>query len=165
MDLEFIEVNMNKCKEIMTQSPLCCVPEDLPEKAVEIMKAQNVGSIPIINNYVDQKLIGIITDRDIALKVVGMGYDPKQTFLHEIMSKDPFYCNENDDVDLALELMAEHQIRRIPIVDGEGRIKGIIAQSDIALSNEESQMKLETIEEISKPNKSLNLQEFKKELF
>ena len=147
---------MNKCKEVMTQSPSCCVPEDSPEKAVEMMKAQNVGSIPIINNYTDYKLVGIITDRDIALKIVGMGYDPKKTALREIMSEDPISCNEEDNIDVALESMAKYQIRRIPIINQEKRIVGIIAQSDIALSDEESEVKLETFEEISKPNKSLN---------
>ncbi len=156
MNFKLFEVSMNKCKEVMTRFPLCCVPNDFPKKAVEIMRTQNVGSIPIINNYFDYKLVGIVTDRDIALKIVGMGYDPQYTTLREIMSEDPISCHEEDDIDLALESMAKYQIRRIPIVDEESRVKGIIAQSDIALSDEESELKLETFEEISKPNKSLN---------
>jgi CBS domain-containing protein len=70
---------MKKCNEVMTKNPVCCLPDDSAAKAAELMKSENIGSIPVIENAQTQKLVGIVTDRDLALKIVSEGRDAKST--------------------------------------------------------------------------------------
>ena len=94
------------------------------------MKQHDVGSVPVVES--DKRLVGIVTDRDIVVKVVAAGRNPEQTPVKEAMTPNPVSCKEDDDLDYALKLMKERQVRRMPIVDGSGRLTGIIAQADVA---------------------------------
>jgi CBS domain-containing protein len=142
---------MQKCGEVMTKDPTCCLPSDTVNKAAQVMKDENVGPVPVIESVETKKLIGIVTDRDLALKVVAEGRDPRSTVVGDVMTRQLVTCRADDDLQKALDAMAEHQIRRIPIVNGGGRIVGIIAQADVATRVEEREKTAEVVKEISKP--------------
>jgi len=100
--------------------------------AAQLMKSEDVGPIPIVEDKEEMKLTGIVTDRDLAIKVVAEARDPKTTPVEEVMSEGLVTCRENDDVQSVVQLMEENQLRRIPVVDKNDHLKGIIAQADVA---------------------------------
>ena len=123
---------MKKCNEVMTKNPVCCRPDDVVTKVAQLMQSENIGSIPVIENERTQKLVGIVTDRDLVLKIIAKGHDVKSTKVGAVMTRQVVTCRAGDDLQVALDTMAEHQLRRIPIVDNDDRIIGIIAQADVA---------------------------------
>ena len=123
---------MHKCDEIMTKNPVCCLPADTVDKAAQVMKRENIGSIPVINNEKSRELVGIVTDRDLALKIVAEGKDAKSTKVQEAMTRKVVTCRVDDDLQKALDAMSKHQLRRLPIVDSNNSVVGIIAQADVA---------------------------------
>lgn len=123
------KVMFMKIKDIMTKSIAIIDPEDTVIQAAQLMKKHNVGSIPVCRG---EKVIGIITDRDIALKAVANGSDPGTLRVGEIMSKNPILGNPDMDVTEAGKLMGKNQIRRLPIVDNH-RLVGIVSLGDIAI--------------------------------
>lgn len=137
------------CNEIMTTNPECCLPSDTVVKAAQLMKSEDVGPILIVTDNDNKKLTGIVTDRDLALKVVAEGRDPNATSVQEVMSENLVTCKEDDDVDKVLKLMEDHQIRRIPVVDGSDRLLGIIAQADVATRFGSASATAEMVKEIS----------------
>jgi CBS domain-containing protein len=138
-----------KCSEVMTENPSCCLPTDTVFEAAQLMKSEGVGPIPIINDKETRKLEGMVTDRDLALKVVAEGLDPKNTKVEEVMTTGIVTCGPDDNANKAIELMEQHQVRRIPIVDGSNRLLGIIAQADIATRMNAPQKTAEVVEQIS----------------
>jgi CBS domain-containing protein len=120
------------CSEIMTRNPEYCLPSDTVIKAAQLMKSANVGPIPIVADKDGKKLTGIVTDRDLAIKVIAEALDPNTTRLEDVMSNDVVSCKENDDVEEVLKLMKENQVRRIPVVGSNHQLLGIIAQADVA---------------------------------
>ena len=139
---------MKKCSEVMTKNPVCCLPNDSVAKAAELMKSQNIGSIPVIDEQT-QKLVGIVTDRDLALKIVAKGRDAKSTNVEAVMTHKVVTCLADDDLQKALDAMAEHQLRRIPVVDNDNKIVGIIAQADVATRVDQPEKTAEMVKEIS----------------
>jgi CBS domain-containing protein len=123
---------MTKCSEVMTKDPVVCMPSDLVARVAQVMKKEDVGPVPIVENGETRKLIGMVTDRDLALRMVAEGRDTKTTKAEEVMSRKIVTCRAEDDVQKALDAMSENQLRRIPVVDDEDRIVGIIAQADVA---------------------------------
>jgi CBS domain-containing protein len=123
---------MKKCNEVMTKNPVCCLPTDLVSKAAELMKSKDIGPVPIIENEQTRKLVGIVTDRDLALKIVAEGRDPKSTKTEAVMTRKVVTCRAEDDLQKALDAMSSHKLRRIPVVDNDNAIVGIIAQADVA---------------------------------
>src|SRR5256885_14218527 len=105
------------CREIMTPNPEYVRPSDPVMKAAQLMKSEDVGPIPIVDDKDGKKLAGIVTDRDLAIKVVAEARDPKTTPVKQVMTDDVITCKENDDVEKVLKLMEDHQVRRIPVVD------------------------------------------------
>jgi CBS domain-containing protein len=101
-------------------------------KAAQLMKSQNVGPILIVADKDGRKLTGIITDRDLAIKIIAEARDPITTRLKEVMSDNVVTCKESDEVDQVLKLMEDNQVRRIPVVDQDNHLLGIIAQADVA---------------------------------
>jgi len=140
---------MKKCSEVMTKNPVCCLPNDSVAKAAELMKSENIGSIPVIENEQTQKLVGIVTDRDLALKIVSEGRDATSTKVDVVMTRKVVTCLAGDDLQEALDAMAEHQLRRIPVVDNDHRIVGIIAQADVATRVDQPEKTAEMVKEIS----------------
>ena len=138
-----------KCNEIMTSDPSSCVPTDTVFEAAHLMKSENVGSIPIVKDKDTNRLEGIVTDRDLAIKVVAEGLDPKETRVEDVMTTGVVSCRPDDNVNEAIALMEQHQVRRIPIVDSSDRLVGIIAQADIATRMEAPKKTAEVVESIS----------------
>ena len=138
------------CSKVMTKDPACCLPSDTAFDAAQLMKSEDVGPIPIVSDKQTKKLDGIITDRDLALKVVAEGLDPKTTTIESIMTTGVMTCHPDDDVTEALDLMEQHQVRRVPIVDDNDCLVGIIAQADIATRVDEPAKTHEVVEEISR---------------
>jgi CBS domain-containing protein len=140
---------MKKCDEVMTKTPVCCLPNDMVAKAAGLMKSENVGSIPVIENEQTKKLVGIVTDRDLALKIVAEERDAKSTPVEAVMTRKVVTCLPGDDLQKALDAMAEHQLRRIPVVDHDNKILGIIAQADVATRVDQPKKTGEMVKEIS----------------
>jgi CBS domain-containing protein len=139
-----------KCKEIMTEEPTCCLPGDTVDQAAQLMKDEDVGSIPVVADQKTKRLLGIITDRDLAVKVVAQARQISAVTVEEVMTRDPVTCHADDDFQKAVEAMEKHQVRRVPVVDDNNQIIGIIAQADIATRAREPETTAEVVEEISK---------------
>ena len=143
---------MKKCNEVMTRNPVCCLPDDMVAKVAQLMQSENIGSIPVIENVQTQKLVGMVTDRDLALKIVAKGHDAKSTKVEVVMTRQVVTCRAGDDLQMALDAMAEHQLRRIPIVDTNDKIVGIIAQADVATRVNLPEKTAAMVKEISQSN-------------
>jgi CBS domain-containing protein len=135
--------------EIMTTNPECCLPTDSVMTAAQLMKSEDVGPIPIVEDREEKKLAGIVTDRDLAIKVVAEARDPKTTQVEEVMSEGLVTCRENDDVQSVLELMEDNQLRRIPVVDKNEHLIGIIAQADVATRLGSARVAGKVVKEVS----------------
>lgn len=137
----------------MTSNPTFCVPEDVALHAAEIMRDENVGPVPVVASRDDRRVVGIVTDRDLTVRLIADGRAPEVTTVDDVMSKNPVTCGENDDAQSALDAMSRYQIRRIAVVDEQGQLVGIIAQADVArLANEEQVG--EMVEDISQPGRN-----------
>ncbi|MBK9925091.1 MAG: CBS domain-containing protein [Anaerolineales bacterium] len=141
---------MKKCKKIMTKQIVCCLPNDMVVKVAGLMKSENVGSIPVIENEQTRKLIGIVTDRDLMLKVLADGLDAKTTKVNAVMSQNVVTCRSGADLQKALDAMSEHQLRRIPVVNRDNKILGIISQADVATRYNHSRKTASMIKGISR---------------
>ena len=143
---------MKKCNEVMTKNPVCCLPDNMVIKAAELMKSEHVGSIPVIENEQTKKLVGIVTDRDLALKVVAEGLDSKSTKVETVMTHKVVTCSAEDDLQKAVDAMSKHQLRRIPVVDDDNKILGIIAQADVVTHFDHPKRTAAMVKEISQSN-------------
>ena len=142
-----------KCSDVMTNELTCCLSKDTVNLAAQSMKVQDIGAVPVIDGHETKKLVGIVTDRDLALKVVAEGLDPRQTRIEQVMARDLVTCRLQDDLQLALDAMSQRQLRRIPVVDDQGRLVGIIAQADVAMRLEEPEATGKVVKQISRPGK------------
>lgn len=140
---------MKMISEVMTKDPICCLPLHTVAAAAELMKSGNIGSIPVIEDERTQKLVGIVTDRDLALKVVAERRDVNATNVEAVMTRQMVTCRADDDMQKAMDAMAEHQLRRIPVVDDDNRIVGIIAQADVATRVDQPEKTAKMVKEIS----------------
>jgi CBS domain-containing protein len=140
---------MPKCSEVMTREPVCCEPGDPISKAAEVMKREDVGSVPVVESRSAGRLVGIVTDRDIVVKVLADGRSVEHSTVREAMTANPVSCREDDDVSRAVSLMEERQVRRMPVVGTDGRLAGIIAQADIATRLNKDRTTGELVEAIS----------------
>jgi CBS domain-containing protein len=140
---------MKKCSEVMTKNPVCCPPDNLVMKAAQLMKSEHVGSIPVIENEETKKLVGIVTDRDLTIRIVAEGLDAKSTKVETVMTRKLVTCSAEDDLQKAVDAMAENQLRRIPIVDADNKILGIIAQADVAMHFDHPKKAAAMLKEIS----------------
>ncbi|HKX13119.1 MAG TPA: CBS domain-containing protein [bacterium] len=141
---------MKTCREIMTENPKCATAQRSIEEVAQMMKEEDVGAIPIVDDESNRKLIGIVTDRDIVLKVVADHQDPGMVRADAVMSSELAFCHPQDNLAQAMEAMEDHQVRRLPVVDGEQKLIGIIAQKDLAESNPNFHATGEMLKEISR---------------
>jgi CBS domain-containing protein len=116
-------------KDAMTSNPFSIDAEKPVSYAAKMMRDENVGLAPIVEG---DKLVGTLTDRDIATRVVAEGKDPKSTTAREVASRDVVTITPDQSLDEALQLMAQHQVRRLPVVEEGSRLVGVIAQADVA---------------------------------
>ena len=142
---------MRSCNDVMTPDPTCVAGGDTVTSAAEIMKIEDVGAVPVVDDTTSKKLIGIITDRDIVLSVVAEKKSPDQVKIEEIMSRNPVTCRPDEDVVNAMDRMAQHQIRRILVVDSKGHVMGIISQADVATRIDLPEKTANVLEDISQP--------------
>jgi CBS domain-containing protein len=134
-------------RDTMTQNPRSIGASATVVEAAKLMRDEHIGSLPITD---DEQLVGMITDRDIATRVVAEAADPKTTSVGDVYSRDLISIEPDDDLEEALKLMARHQVRRLPVVEN-GRLVGIVAQADIALRENEKRTG-ELVEAISEPS-------------
>jgi CBS domain-containing protein len=137
-----------KINEVMTERPRAVTPQTSVREAAQLMQEEDVGSLPVVEEGV--RLVGIVTDRDVALRVVAGGLDPEATRVSEVASTDVVTLTPDHDLDEALGLMARAQVRRLPIVIRENELVGMLAQADIARAGKEKSTG-EVIEAISQP--------------
>ncbi len=140
---------MKKCSEVMTKNPVCCLPDDMVSKVAQLMKSKDIGPVPIVESEQTKKLLGIVTDRDLALKIVADGRDPKTTRAEEVMTRKVVTCRAEDDLQTALDSMSRNKLRRIPVIDNNNGIVGIIAQADVATRVNQPEKTGEMVREIS----------------
>ena len=133
-------------QEAMTADPVTISRSDSVVSAARLMESADVGSVPVVEQGTP---VGIVTDRDIAIRVVAQGKDPQQTQVGEIATDQPYYVHPDQDLDEALELMAYRKVRRLPVVD-DGQLVGMLAQADVVHEAKEKKA-AQVIEEISQP--------------
>ncbi|REJ77331.1 MAG: CBS domain-containing protein [Acidobacteria bacterium] len=136
-----------KCRRIMAENVSTATRSSTVQAAAEILRDEDIGILPIIDE--DGGLVGVLTDRDIVIRAVAGGMDITDTKVGDIMTEELFTARPDDFVFEVLRTMGEKQVRRIPIVDEEGILKGIISMADIALEMEDEREVAETLEEIS----------------
>ena len=140
-----------KVQDVMTKDPVTVTPGATIREAAQIMKRDKIGIVPVIDASESKRLVGIVTDRDIAIRIVADGRDGA-TRVSEVMSTSRLAtCTPDDDLDSAMEAMASEQVRRIPIVDARGSLVGIVSQADIVRKADDGKAE-RTVEEISRPS-------------
>jgi CBS domain-containing protein len=135
-----------KIRDVMTSNPKSVEPSTPVQQVATLMRDEDVGPIPIVENGT---VTAIVTDRDIVLNVVAEGKDPSSTTVGEIASRDLITVDPEQTLDEALRLMARRQVRRLPVVEEDGRLVGIVAQADIARLGKDKKTG-EIVEEISR---------------
>jgi CBS domain-containing protein len=143
-----------KCSDVMTKDLTCCLPNDTAQMAAQAMKTQDIGAVLVVDSQETKKLVGIVTDRDLALKIVAGGLDPRQTRVEAVMARNLVMCKLQDDLQRALDAMSQRQLRRIPVVDDQGRLVGIIAQADVATRLEQPEATGKVVEQISRSKRA-----------
>ncbi len=133
-------------KECMTDDVELANPEMSLREAAQKMKDGDFGGLPVREN---DRLVGMITDRDITIRAVADGKDPNSTQVREVMSNDILYCFEDDDIEEVNQNMAGNQIRRLPVLNREKRLVGIVALGDLAMSKDRPKQVGETLGQIS----------------
>jgi CBS domain-containing protein len=124
-----------KIQEVMTQRPRAVTTQMTVREAARLMDEEDVGSLPVVDD--GERLIGILTDRDVAVRVVGRGLDSDTTVVGDVASREVVALTPEHDLDDALRLMAQERVRRVPIVAGEDQLVGMLAQADVARAGNE----------------------------
>jgi CBS domain-containing protein len=135
-------------KEVMTRGVECVSPDATLQEAARKMKDLDVGPLPICDN---DRLAGMVTDRDITVRAVAEGKDPRNTPVREVMTPGINYCFEDDDVASAARQMKEKQIRRLVVLNREKRLVGIVSLGDLAVETGDDHLSGETLERVSQP--------------
>jgi len=123
---------MPTCRDVMTREPVYCAPSDPVTRAAELMRSHDVGSLPVVEPGDTGRLVGMVTDRDLVLKIVAGPHAAERATVRDAMTAEAWSCRADEDVSRAVSMMADKRVRRMPIVDGEGRLVGIIAEADVA---------------------------------
>ena len=134
-----------KVRDVMHAGVETARPDDSVKRAASIMQAADIGPLPVCDG---DRLVGIVTDRDITVRSVAAGRDPSTTPVRDVMTPDIVYVRADQDVDEAIELMRRHEVRRLPVIDG-GRLVGMVALADLARKTDE-QRQSAALEGVSK---------------
>jgi CBS domain-containing protein len=135
-------------RDIMTHDVHCVPPETSLRHAAQKMKSWDVGALPICQN---DKLVGVITDRDIAIRAVAEGQDPDSARVSDAMTPGLIYCYEDEDITEAAKLMEKKQIRRLPILNRNKRLVGIVSLGDLATRMRDANLTNAVLEQVSQP--------------
>lgn len=142
-----------KARDIMTEHPQAVTPMDPLSHAAALMRDGDVGFLPVVDDRASRRLVGVITDRDIAIRHVADAHND-DCLIKQHMTADPLVTVSPDvDINEVHRLMADHQVRRIPVVDQEGQVLGVIAQADVAIKVNRDKQTGELVEKISEPAK------------
>jgi CBS domain-containing protein len=141
-DQPILNMQLNR---IMTEYVEVIAPERSIQEAAEQMRSLDVGVLPVCNR---DRLVGILTDRDLAVRAVADGRDPKNTTVEEIMTRQIAYCFEDQDVEEAERVMEKNQIRRLPVLDHDNHIVGIVSLGDFAIKDDANRAGV-TLERVS----------------
>lgn len=140
-----------KIQDIMTRDPATVTPDATVREAAQIMSREEVGIVPVVAGSGDNRLVGVITDRDIAIRCVAEGRDSSCKVRDAMSSGELTTCDQSEDLDVLLQAMRTEKVRRIPIVDERGSLLGIVAQADIVTKAHDTQSAGQTLEGISQP--------------
>jgi len=141
-----------KVKLMMTKDPKYCVPSDTAQRAATIMREEHAGIVPVVDDAQSRKIVGVVTDRDLCMNVVAEGLDPKAIPVEQCMTTKVVSCTSNDSVDRVTELMRENQIRRVPVVDEQHELVGIVALADVVeRATPKATQTHETLKKVSAP--------------
>ena len=121
-----------RVRDVMTPDPASCTTGSTARDAAILMRDHDCGSIPVVESNSSRKLVGTVTDRDLAIRGVAEGKGP-DTAIRELMTDDPTSAAPEDEVEIVREVMIAQQVRRVPVVDENGLLVGIVAQADLAL--------------------------------
>src|SRR5262249_45246678 len=145
-----------RVSHVMTRNPVCCIPSDTAQVAALIMKRVDTGIVPVVDNERDRKPVGLVTDRDLCMAVIALdetsadGPDPMDVALERYMTTKVVSCSPEDNLDRALELMKDNQVRRLLVVDEQNALQGIVSMADLVLRGSVPKRDVrETIEKIS----------------
>lgn len=140
-----------RIQEIMTKDPSCVTPDSTVREAAQLMSREDVGIIPVVDAQSSNRLVGVVTDRDIAIRCVAEGKDGTCS-VREVMSSDDLAtCGEDDEVDSLMEAMRSEKVRRVPIVDERGSLVGIVSQADVFRKTPGGDTAQRTVQRISEP--------------
>jgi CBS domain-containing protein len=123
-----------RVSQIMTPDPACCTPDSTAQEAASLMKEHDCGSIPVVERLETRRLVGTVTDRDLAIRGLAAGRGP-DTRIRDLMTNDPIAAAPEDEAEIVREVMVAQQVRRVPVVDENGAVVGIVAQADLALED------------------------------
>ena len=126
----------HRIRELMTENPKTVSSDATVVEAARVMREDDVGLVPVVDG---DRLVGTVTDRDIAIRIVAEERDPNNTTVRETASTDLVTIDPEQDLGEALRLMAQHQVRRLPVVEEDGRLVGIVAQADVARHGDDSE--------------------------
>ena len=136
--------------DVMTAHVRCCTPDTPLQQVASMMVENDCGLIPVVDDPTQERIMGVVTDRDIVVRLVAEGKNPLEWTAAEAMSRDVFTCTPQTSIDDCCTLMEERQVRRIPVVDERGRIVGIVAQADVARMTS-IERTAEVVKEVSQP--------------
>jgi CBS domain-containing protein len=140
-----------KIQDIMTRDPSCVTADATVREAAQVMRREDVGIVPVIEGTADKRLVGVVTDRDIAIRCVADGKDGSCRVRDVMSSDDLATCSEGDDVGKVMDAMRTEKVRRIPIVDERGALVGIVSQADVVRKTRDGHEAERTVERISEP--------------
>lgn len=121
-----------KVRDVMKKDPVCCIAQNSALDAAWLMKSHNYGCLPVVSGPTTNRLIGIVTDRDLCMAVIPRGLSPSSVTVSAAMTKTPFTCGPDDDVETCAAMMRMHSVRRVPVVDDNGACIGLVSHTDLA---------------------------------
>jgi CBS domain-containing protein len=137
-----------KVFEAMTPDVVTVAPDASLTSAARLMRESDIGPLPVCEQ---RRIVGMLTDRDITVRAIAEGRDPNTTRVDEVMTPEVICCMEADDIERAAQLMQSSQLRRLLVVDGEGRLAGIVSLGDLALQTGDDALSGQTLERVSEP--------------
>ena len=140
---------MLRIKDVMTPQAAVISPDATTEDAAALMKTLDIGVLPVCD---EEGLVGILTDRDLVVRVLAATRDPKAMLVGEAMTPSVVYCFDDDDVEHAATVMAGQQIRRLPVLDKNRKLVGIVSVGDIAVNTQDHQLTGKVLEDVSQPS-------------
>ena len=120
-----------RVRDLMTPNPASCTPDSTARDAAILMRDNDCGSLPVVESDSNRKLLGTVTDRDLAIRGLAEGKGP-DTRIRQLMTEGPTSAAPDDEVEIVREVMVAQQVRRVPVVDENGVVVGIVAQADLA---------------------------------